>query len=318
MLMDLDDLMDKVMNKDKKSISKLISMIEENPYVIKSISRYIWAKRPKSHIVGITGSAGVGKSTLISALINELARAGKNVAAVVIDPSSPFSGGAILGDRLRFRGIRNDVYIRSMSTQAEESLPWKALLAIEILEGVGYDYILIETPGIGQFNVRVMRAADTVIVTLMPGAGDEIQAIKAGIMEVGDIYLINKSDIPEAELTYGQTLFAVENIVRDGWKPPVLKVSALHRKGIKEVLSVLFERWNHLIKSGLASRKRAERRKLEVEMLLTYRLMKELNKTLAGNIEARNIMNKVEKGEIDTVTASEVLMERIVKSFKPY
>ncbi|MCD6278861.1 MAG: methylmalonyl Co-A mutase-associated GTPase MeaB [Desulfurococcales archaeon] len=308
-----------VLAKDKRKLSKLITKLESDPDSISDVLDSIWVLEPKAHVVGVTGSAGVGKSTLIAGLAKAVSGRNYRVAILAIDPSSPLSGGAVLGDRVRMDGLTSEnVFVRSMSTSTEEALPWKALLVIELLEGAGYDYIIVETPGAGQYSVNIMRAVDTVIVTLMPGAGDEIQAIKAGLMEIGDIYVVNKADKPEAEVTYNQVLFAVRDLNRNGWKPEVVKVSALYSTGMAELVSTLYRRNAFIRKSGLQTIKRRERRKLELELLLNLRLKEVIKEVLESgrNSELRLLYEEALAGKLSTVSAAKKITSKLAELLK--
>ncbi len=309
----LHEIIERARSGDKLAIAKILTAIEEDPYGNSEILKSLWVKEPRSHVIGFTGAAGVGKSTLISAVALRLAREGHSVAIVAVDPSSPFSGGALLGDRIRMRRLTGKVFIRSMSTREEESLPWKALLAIEVLEGLGYEYIIVETPGAGQFSVRVMKAVDTVVVVLMPGAGDEIQALKAGIMEIGDIYAINKADLPEAELTYSQVKFVLKGVNRRGWEPKVLLTSPIMGRGINDLINTIDEHREFAKSINLLRMKRKTRRELELELLLIEALKRKTQQTLRANNEAKKIYEQAIQGETDTVTATKQLLHAILQ-----
>ncbi len=311
--MNLHGMIERARSGDKLAIAKILTAIEEDPYSNSEALRSLWVREPASHVIGFTGAAGVGKSTLISAVALRLAREGHSVAIIAVDPSSPFSGGALLGDRVRMRRLTGKVFIRSMSTREEESLPWKALLAIEVLEGLGYEYIILETPGAGQFSVRVMKAVDTVVVVLMPGAGDEIQALKAGIMEIGDIYAINKADLPEAELTYSQVRFVLKDTSRMGWEPKVLLTSPIMGRGIDDLINTLSKHREHAQSINLLRTKRKTRRELELELLLIEALRRKIQQTLRVNSKAKKIYEQAIHGETDTVTATKQLLHTILQ-----
>ena len=311
--MNLHGMIERARSGDKLAIAKILTAIEEDPYSNSEALRSFWVREPASHVIGFTGAAGVGKSTLISAVALRLAREGHSVAIIAVDPSSPFSGGALLGDRVRMRRLTGKVFIRSMSTREEESLPWKALLAIEVLEGLGYEYIILETPGAGQFSVRVMKAVDTVVVVLMPGAGDEIQALKAGIMEIGDIYAINKADLPEAELTYSQVRFVLKDTSRMGWEPKVLLTSPIMGRGIDDLINTLSKHREHAQSINLLRTKRKTRRELELELLLIEALRRKIQQTLRVNSKAKKIYEQAIHGETDTVTATKQLLHTILQ-----
>ncbi len=307
------EIIERARNWDKLAIAKILTAIEEDPYSNSEILKPLWVREPKSHVVGFTGAAGVGKSTLISAVALRLVKEGHSVAIIAVDPSSPFSGGALLGDRIRMRRLTGKVFIRSMSTHEEESLPWKALLAIEVLEGLGYEYIILETPGAGQFSVRVMKAVDTVVVVLMPGAGDEIQALKAGIMEIGDVYAINKADIPEAELTYTQVKFVLKGTNRMGWEPKVLLTSPVMGRGINDLINAINKHREFAQSINLLRTKRKTRRELELELLLIEALKRKAQEALRTDSKAKKIYEQVIHGETDTVTATKQLLHTILQ-----
>jgi len=313
---DPDEIVERARNGDKLAIARILTAIEDDPYGNSEILGTLWSRKPMSHVIGFTGAAGVGKSTLISAVALRLARDGRSIAIIAVDPSSPFSGGALLGDRIRMRRLTGKVFIRSMSTREEESLPWKALLAIEVLEGLGYEYIILETPGAGQFSVRVMKAVDTVVVVLMPGAGDEIQALKAGIMEIGDIYAINKADLPEAELTYSQVKFVLKDVNRMGWEPKVLLTSPIMGRGINDLINAINEHGKFAQNNNLLRAKRKTRRELELELLLIEALRRKVQQTLRTNGEAKKIYEQAIHGETDTVTATKHLLHAILQKSK--
>ena len=311
---DLERLIDLAIRKDKMAIGKLLTLIENNIYFSSEIFKRLWSKYPRSHVIGVTGPGGVGKSTLISSLAKSLLAKRKQIAIITIDPRSPVSGGSLLGDRIRMRGLNNDVFIRSMSTPAEESLPVKSLLAIELLEAIGYDYIIIETPGAGQFSVRIMKAVDTVVVVFMPGMGDEIQALKAGLTEVGHIYVVNKADLPGADLTRSEIEFVIGKKIINGWKPRVVKTIALSLSGISELLQVMEERERFLNEElEYQVKMRQARRELEVQLLLLGTLKEELKRLLKENTEVQKSLTKAIEGNINPVEISKRIALRILK-----
>ncbi|MEM4854702.1 MAG: methylmalonyl Co-A mutase-associated GTPase MeaB, partial [Sulfolobales archaeon] len=217
---------------DRATLSKVLSIAEVNSLkALISLSDCL-VREPRSAVIGITGPQGVGKSTIISCLIRELSNEGYRTAALLVDPSSPFTGGAVLGNRLRMVDLPRDTFARSIWAEDERSVPLRAVTSLEVLESAGYDFILVETPGAGQVNTGILRVSDVVVVVLMPLLGDEVQVIKAGLMEIGDIYVVNKADVPEADLMYSY----VKSLVRD---KPVVKVSALYRKNVSELVETI-------------------------------------------------------------------------------
>ncbi len=260
--------------RDRLALSKALSLTELNSLSVLLKYSTCLVREPQSSVIGVTGPQGVGKSSLISALIKELTRRGYRVAALLVDPSSPMSGGAVLGNRIRMPYLPDEAFVRSIWAENERSVPLRVAVSIELLEAAGYDYVIVETPGAGQVNTDILRISDLVLVVLMPLLGDEVQVIKAGMMEIGDIYIVNKSDIPESELMYGY----VKSLVKGR---PVIKVSALYRTNIGELIDAV----NHLLSvrktSGEQLRRRIERRRFVVEEALKELLEVQLRSSLS-------------------------------------
>ncbi len=298
---------------EKQAIAKLITLVEESIENFEAISEIIWPRTLRAHVIGVTGMPGAGKSTLISRLVKLLRREGKRIGIIAIDPSSPLSGGSLLGDRIRMqRYLDEGVFMRSMPARREGVLPWRALLALEILDAAGYDYVIIETVGAGQSDVQIMNAADTVIVTIIPGAGDEIQMLKAGLMEIGDIYVVNKADRPEAETTFNQVKFALENIVREGgWKPPIHMTAAVMNRGIKELLEAVKKHYVFLKENNILTTRREKRRLLELDMMLKARFEDQVKNLISRSKMLNELIDKVKKGSIDPVRASKNILYEI-------
>jgi LAO/AO transport system kinase len=223
-----------------RAIAKAISLVENDSAAAQRLMRQVFTFRKDAVVLGITGAPGTGKSTLVDQLIGRLRAAGRKIGIVAVDPSSPFSGGAILGDRIRMmrHSVDADVFIRSMATRGHLGGLAKATgEAIAILEAAGKDYILVETVGVGQDEVEVVKLADLVLVVLTPDAGDEIQAFKAGIMEIADIFVINKADHPGAEKMERQLRAMLDLGLPDKDKPPVIKAVATKGQGMDGMLS---------------------------------------------------------------------------------
>jgi len=223
-----------------RAIAKAISLVENDPAAAQRLMRQVFTFRKDAVVLGITGAPGTGKSTLVDQLIGRLRAAGRKIGIVAVDPSSPFSGGAILGDRIRMmrHSVDSDVFIRSMATRGHLGGLAKATgEAIAILEAAGKNYVLVETVGVGQDEVEVVKLADLVLVVLTPDAGDEIQAFKAGIMEIADIFVINKADHPGAEKMERQLRAMLDLGLPDKDKPPVIKTVATKGQGMDGMLS---------------------------------------------------------------------------------
>jgi len=243
--------------RERRDIARALSLIEEGRY--SEFSDILFGE-PRAHVVGITGSPGVGKSSLINKLVQLLRKRGKTVAVIAIDPASPISGAALMGDRLRVRALDEGTFFRSISTPPEKALPLHAVLMVEFLDRAGFDYILIETPGVGQVNVDVCRIAHTTVVVIQPAAGDEIQALKSGIMEVGDIYVVNKADMPHAEVTALQLETIFRDAMRGKWKVRIIKTCTFSGQGVDTLVELLEERLS-LLKKTSEFRSRVEERR---------------------------------------------------------
>ncbi|NOZ31210.1 MAG: methylmalonyl Co-A mutase-associated GTPase MeaB [Crenarchaeota archaeon] len=299
-------LVERAVKGDLRALGRLLSVLENIDIESAQLLEELASKAGRAHVIGVTGIPGAGKSTLIGKLISGLRKRGYKVAVVAIDPSSPLTSGALMGDRLRmqeFVGDR-DVFIRSLSTRGlKGGLSLAAIALIEAFDALGYDKIIVETVGVGQAEVDIMNAAHTILVLTMPGAGDDIQALKAGVMEIGDIYVVNKADKPEATKTYEYITFAVEKGdigPGTGWIPKVVKTSAVMGTGIDELVDVIEEHWNYMKENKLDASKVIARRKLLIALLAENLLRKALEKSIEANSEeldeaARRASDLVEK-----------------------
>jgi LAO/AO transport system kinase len=265
-----------------------------------------------AHVVGITGSPGVGKSTSTSALVGALRKAGKRVGVLAVDPSSPFSGGALLGDRVRMQDHDTDpgVYVRSMATRGHlGGLAWSTPQALRVLDAAGCDVILIETVGVGQSEVEIAGLADTTLVLLAPGMGDGIQAAKAGLLEIGDVYVVNKADRDGAD----QVRRDLKNMLRlsarpaDAWQPPVLATSAVSGTGVDDVAATVAEHFTWLQGSGQLQARRVRRARDEIEAIALTQLRSRWGEVGARS-ELEALAAKVVAGESDPYAAADALL----------
>ncbi len=240
----LSELIDGVLRGDRNSVSKAISILENQDSRSTELLRAIYAHTGRAFIIGVTGPPGTGKSTLVDQIVKAYRSRGMKVAVLAIDPTSPLSGGAILGDRIRMleHALDSQVYIRSMAARGEEGgLARAARNAIRVLDASGNDIVIVETVGIGQAEVEIVKVADIVLVVLMPELGDEIQAHKAGMMEIGDIFVVNKADLPGSDLVLYNlgAVLSTKNDKNFGWKQTALKVSGKTGLGLGELMNTL-------------------------------------------------------------------------------
>lgn len=302
----------------RRSIAKAMSLAETTGRAGRELAAAIYAHTGRAHVVGLTGVPGSGKSTMVRVLAQNFRRAGKRIGIVAVDPSSPFSGGAILGDRIRMLELAGDpgVFIRSMATRgALGGLARASLDVVDVFDAAGYDIVLIETVGVGQDEVDVVQAAHTVVVVSAPGLGDEIQAIKAGVLEIADIHVVSKCDRPEA----GETVVDLKTMLRlgpnrhdvssggSGWTVPVLATSAQNREGMEDLVAAIDGHRIHLDESGeIADRRRkiAEMRILKTaEEIIRSRILGRG----AGTMEA--LVGQVVAGGIDPYSAAYSLVD---------
>lgn len=304
-------LVDKAREGDPRSVGRLVSLVEDESPLLPELMRVLAPHAGHARIVGLTGSPGVGKSTSTNALIGELRRREHRVAVLAVDPSSPFSGGALLGDRIRMGDHVLDpgVFIRSMAARGHlGGLAWTTPQALRVLDAAGFDYVLVETVGVGQSEVEVAGQADSTMVLLAPGMGDGIQAAKAGILEIGDLYVVNKSDREGADKVR-RDLRSMLGLAerRDGaWRPPVLKTVASKGEGVADVVDALEEHGTWLRESGELQRRRVRRARNEIETLALTALRRRWG-TLGDGDRLDDLAAAVVAGETDAWTAADEL-----------
>lgn len=269
---DVPALVEKARGGDARSVARLISLVEDASPLLREVMATLARHAPRAHVVGLTGAPGVGKSTSTSALVGELRKLGRRVGVLAVDPSSPFSGGALLGDRIRMQehALDPEVYIRSMAARGHlGGLSWAAPQAIRVLDAAGCDVILVETVGVGQSEVEIASMADTTLVLLAPGMGDGIQAAKAGILEIGDLYVVNKADRDGADQVRRELrgMIALAERADGSWKPEILKTVAQTGEGVDEVALAIDRHREWLASSGQLRARRLRRAREEIEAI---------------------------------------------------
>jgi LAO/AO transport system kinase len=308
-------LSDRVLNGDPRAVARAISLIEdESPHGAELIRR-IFGRTGRAYLIGVTGSPGAGKSTLVDRLIAELRRTEKSIGVIAVDPTSPFTGGAILGDRVRMQSHVADagVFIRSMATRGNlGGLSRATSDAALVLDAAGKDLVLIETVGVGQDEVDIVRTADVSIVVLVPGAGDDVQALKAGLMEIADIFVINKADRDGADRTAAsvEALLSLDTVADGRWRPPIVKTEATTGKGIPELVAEI-ERFRAHTAATLGDRRRA-RAEFRVRELLAHRFVQHVHDRVLEAGEFQKLLDRIAARETDPYTAVDDIIGRSV------
>jgi len=307
---------EKVIAGDVRTVARLIRDIDDKIPEVREVLKDLYPHTGKAYVIGITGAPGVGKSTLVDQMVNHYRKQEKTVGVLAVDPTSPFSGGAILGDRIRMQrhSLDDGVFIRSLATRGHfGGLTQSTRSAIDVLDAMGKDYIIVETVGVGQDEVDVVKSAQTTVIIVIPGMGDDIQAIKAGILEAGDIFLINKADREGADKTFNdlrQMIDMGHNKYNEGWKPPILKAEAAFDRGVKELLETIEDHRRHLMKSEdpKGFRRKRERVREELAEMLKNRLVQEVMERLLESGRFDKAVDAVASGETDPYSACDDLL----------
>jgi LAO/AO transport system kinase len=305
-----------------RALAKLITLVEnEMPGAVEALQQ-LYPRTGHAYIVGITGPPGSGKSTLTDKITKELRKKGYTVGIVAVDPTSPFSGGALLGDRLRMQDITNDegVFVRSMATRGTLGGLSKATAdTVKILDAFGKDFILIETVGVGQDEVDIVKTADTTLLISVPGLGDEIQALKAGIMEIGDIFVVNKSDREGADrLVTELSLMLDLNPAMGPWKPPIVKIVATLGEGILDLTEKIWKHRQFLQEGSGLLRKRNERAKQEILNLIEGEVSKYIHKMLKYDVTFDEVIEQVVARKKDPYSYAQKVTEPFAKYYQIY
>jgi LAO/AO transport system kinase len=305
-----------------RALAKLITLVEnEMPGAVEALQQ-LYPRTGHAYIVGITGPPGSGKSTLTDKITKELRKKGYTVGIVAVDPTSPFSGGALLGDRLRMQDITNDegVFVRSMATRGTLGGLSKATAdTVKILDAFGKDFILIETVGVGQDEVDIVKTADTTLLISVPGLGDEIQALKAGIMEIGDIFVVNKSDREGADrLVTELSLMLDLNPAMGPWRPPIVKIVATLGEGILDLTEKIWKHRQFLQEGSGLLRKRNERAKQEILNLIEGEVSKYIHKMLKYDVTFDEVIEQVVARKKDPYSYAQKVTEPFARYYQIY
>ncbi|HEY1643451.1 MAG TPA: methylmalonyl Co-A mutase-associated GTPase MeaB [Streptosporangiaceae bacterium] len=297
---------------DPRALGRLVSLVENSSALLRDVMAAIAPLAGGAHVIGLTGSPGVGKSTVTAALVRSYREAGLRVGVLAVDPTSPFSGGALLGDRVRMQDHATDdgVFIRSMASRGHlGGLAWATPQAVRILDAAGFGIILLETVGVGQAEVDIAATADTTLVVVAPGLGDSIQAAKAGILEIADVFTVNKSDRPGAQEVIRdlRTMLAMARYDTGDWKPPIVSTTAATGDGIADLTAAIGRHQDWLEQSGELGTRRRVRAREEIAAIAVTELRRRLG-GLPGEDKLDELAGRVTAGELDPYAAADELI----------
>ncbi|HEX7706262.1 MAG TPA: methylmalonyl Co-A mutase-associated GTPase MeaB [Thermoanaerobaculia bacterium] len=313
--MNIEPIIEGVLTGRSRALAQAISLVESHDERATRLMAEVYPATGKARILGITGSPGAGKSTLVAALAKHYRASGKRVGIIAVDPTSPFTGGAILGDRIRMSDLYTDrgVYIRSMATRGFlGGLAGTTNDVVDILDAAGFDIVLVETVGVGQDEVEVVRTVQTNLVVLVPGMGDDIQAIKAGIMEIGDVFVVNKADRPGADKTVTEVTMMMSLVEEHGdWVPPIVKTVASRTQGIEELDAAVVSHFDYLAASGELDRRNRDRVRIRIETQLKERFMSQLIGGTIPREEYESVLEDVLRKRDNPHDAAERMLGRV-------
>jgi LAO/AO transport system kinase len=311
----LDELTDGVRAGDRRALARAISLVEDGDPLAFPLVRELYPETGRATVIGVTGPPGVGKSSLIGALVRHARGLGKTIGVVSVDPSSPFSKGALLGDRIRLADHFTDpgVYIRSMGTRGHlGGLAETTLQAVLLLDAAGKDVVFVETVGAGQSEVEVTAIADTVLLVLMPGSGDSVQALKAGIMEIPDVIAVNKMDHPAAKAMLNEVR-SIVGLADPGRRPPILLTEAMRDENVPELWEALEAHRAGLAETGELETRRRRNLAREVFAVASARAKSHLETAVADDPELRRLLDEVEGRKLDPLSAVREIMEKVFR-----
>ena len=311
-----ETLLEGVRAGDRRALARAITLVENADPLAYELVRELYPETGRAYAVGVTGPPGVGKSTLISALVRHVREQGSTVGVISVDPSSPFSKGALLGDRIRLSDHFLDpgVFIRSMGTRGHlGGLAEATLQALLVLDAAGRDLLFLETVGTGQSEIEVIGVADTVLLVLMPGSGDSVQALKAGIMEIPDVIAVNKKDHPAAKTMLNEVRSILALDTESDWKPPIVLTEAVTGEGIPKLWDGIAAHREYLESGGLLDERRRQNLAGEVFTVASGRAKLHLEQAVADDPELRRLLDEVQRRELDPLTAVREIMIRVFK-----
>ena len=317
----MQNITERLLSGDRRALARMVTLIENESPRARSYLAELHQSAGRAHIIGVTGAPGAGKSTLVTHLVREFRRRERKIGVVAVDPSSPFTGGAILGDRIRMMELAGDpnVFIRSMASRGSlGGLSAATRDVVRAMDAAGYNPVIIETIGTGQAEVEVMRAAQTVLVVSAPGMGDEVQAIKAGILEIADIFVVSKADKPGADQTVAELAMLLSldphrrqhDKSKPYWRIPVLKTSAIKDQGITQLVDAIEQHYQYLVESDMLANRTQRQVRSEVEALVLHSVMLAL-KDKVTDAEWQQFMQDITTRERDPYSVAIELQKRI-------
>jgi LAO/AO transport system kinase len=312
-----EDFINKILAGERRAVARAISIVENNNSSTAELIKSIHTSTGKAYRIGLTGPPGAGKSTITNQLTKYFRKNGKKIGIIAVDPTSPFTGGALLGDRVRMSEIGTDpgVFIRSMATRGNiGGLSKKAIDAADVLDAAGYEVIIFETVGVGQSELDIANAADTTVVVLVPESGDSIQAMKAGLMEIADFFVLNKSDRPGSEqaITALKTILMMKNISHDAWFPEIVKSVASENKGIEEIAQTIWKHRDYMYDNNLFLKRREDHIRIRIREIVESKIKEELWNSTHSSFD--DALQKVVLGSLSPYHLAETILNNFRNS----